>query len=142
MIFWVEVPSGTTVSRNSGGLGGRLGRTRRGHRVGRRRDGHRIGRLAVVGAVLADVGGLGVDRRVQALDLGRRSIYAATHRDAYSGNTINLYHMGPNGWTFIANYDVMQLHYDGVPEQVPGTPAGGYGYDVRTQGLSSRDNAA
>ena len=50
--------------------------------------------------------------------------------------------MGPNGWTFIANYDVMQLHYDGVPEQVPGTPAGGYGYDVRTQGLSSRDNAA
>ena len=78
----------------------------------------------------------------QALDLGRRSIYAATHRDAYSGNTINLYHMGPNGWTFIANYDVMQLHYDGVPEQVPGTPAGGYGYDVRTQGLSSRDNAA
>lgn len=25
--------------------------------------------------------------------------------------TINLYHMGPNGWRFIANYDVMQRKF-------------------------------
>jgi len=29
------------------------------------------------------------------------------------------------------------LHYDG-PGDVPGAPGGGYGYDVRTQGLSSK----
>lgn len=75
----------------------------------------------------------------EALELGRRSIYAAGHRDAFSGNTLNLYHMQENGWRFIQNYgkhpltsersrsadafpaDFNQLHYDM-----------GYGYDVRT----------
>jgi len=33
-----------------------------------------------------------------ALDLGRRSILAATHRDAYSGGYINLYHVKESGW--------------------------------------------
>ena len=37
----------------------------------------------------------------EALELGRRSIYAAGHRDAFSGNTINLYHVKENGWEFI-----------------------------------------
>lgn len=36
-----------------------------------------------------------------AQELGRRSIYAAGHRDAFSGNTINLYHVRENGWEFI-----------------------------------------
>lgn len=36
-----------------------------------------------------------------AQELGRRSIYAAGHRDAYSGNTINLYHVRETGWEFI-----------------------------------------
>lgn len=36
-----------------------------------------------------------------AQELGRRSICAAGHRDAYSGNTINLYHVRENGWEFI-----------------------------------------
>ena len=35
-----------------------------------------------------------------ALALGKRAILAATHRDAYSGNSINLYHIGQDGWTF------------------------------------------
>ena len=33
-----------------------------------------------------------------ALELGRRSILAATHRDAYSGGFINLYHIKEKGW--------------------------------------------
>ncbi|EPQ27959.1 uncharacterized protein PFL1_04286 [Pseudozyma flocculosa PF-1] len=72
-----------------------------------------------------------------AQELGRRSIYAAAHRDAYSGNTINLYHVKEHGWEFIDNYDVTKLHYDG-PGNVPGAPGGGYGWDVRTAGLSSK----
>lgn len=46
----------------------------------------------------------------EALELGRRSIYAAGHRDAFSGNTLNLYHVKEDGWQFIANYDVSLPH--------------------------------
>ncbi|KAL5529144.1 PRE2 [Sanghuangporus baumii] len=67
----------------------------------------------------------------EAQELGRRSIYAAGHRDAFSGNTINLYHIKEDGWQFIGNYDVTKMHYDG-PGDVPGATGGGYGYDVRT----------
>lgn len=56
----------------------------------------------------------------EAQELGRRSIYAAAHRDAFSGNTVNLYQVRENGWEFIANYDVNTLHYDKK-----------YGYDER-----------
>ena len=34
----------------------------------------------------------------EALELGRRSILAATHRDAFSGGFINLYHVKEDGW--------------------------------------------
>ncbi len=34
----------------------------------------------------------------EALELGSRSILAATHRDAYSGGYINLYHIKEDGW--------------------------------------------
>lgn len=34
----------------------------------------------------------------EALELGSRSILAATHRDAYSGGSINLYHVKEDGW--------------------------------------------
>jgi 20S proteasome alpha/beta subunit len=37
----------------------------------------------------------------EAQELGRRSIYAAGHRDAFSGNTCNLYHVKEDGWHFI-----------------------------------------
>ncbi|CAN6598991.1 proteasome subunit beta type-5 [Trichomonascus vanleenenianus] len=42
----------------------------------------------------------------EALALGKRSILAATHRDAYSGGSINLYHISEEGWTYHGNYDV------------------------------------
>src|SRR4051794_17661932 len=34
----------------------------------------------------------------EALELATRSILAATHRDAYSGGYINLYHIKEDGW--------------------------------------------
>ena len=40
----------------------------------------------------------------EAQELGRRSIYAAGHRDAFSGNTINLYHIKEDGWRFIGMF--------------------------------------
>ncbi len=91
----------------------------------------------------------------EAQELGRRSIYAAGHRDAFSGNTCNLYHVKEDGWKFIGlsislwqdpftdigrflsgNYDISKMHYEG-PGNVPGAPVGGYGYEMRVEGLSS-----
>lgn len=46
----------------------------------------------------------------EALDLGRRAIYHAAHRDAFSGGTVNLYFMDKDGWTKVGSYDVMELH--------------------------------
>lgn len=40
----------------------------------------------------------------EAYELGRRSIYAAGHRDAYSGNSCNLYHIQEGGWRFVGAY--------------------------------------
>ncbi|EPY52403.1 20S proteasome component beta 5 [Schizosaccharomyces cryophilus OY26] len=47
-----------------------------------------------------------------ALNLGRRSIVAATHRDAYSGGSLNLYHIDENGWQFHGNFDVDKLIWE------------------------------
>jgi 20S proteasome subunit beta 5 len=46
-----------------------------------------------------------------ACELGRRAIYHATHRDAYSGGIINVYHVHQNGWTKISSDDCTELHY-------------------------------
>lgn len=46
-----------------------------------------------------------------AIELGRRAIYHATHRDAYSGGSVNVFHVKETGWEFIGNYDVGQLHW-------------------------------
>ncbi|KZV82282.1 N-terminal nucleophile aminohydrolase [Exidia glandulosa HHB12029] len=70
----------------------------------------------------------------EAQELGRRSIYAAGHRDAYTGNTVNLYHVRENGWEFINNYDISKLHYEGPG----GITSEGYGYSVRTAEQTSR----
>jgi 20S proteasome subunit beta 5 len=35
----------------------------------------------------------------EAVELGKRAILHATHRDAYSGGINNVYHVGENGWT-------------------------------------------
>lgn len=40
-----------------------------------------------------------------ALYLGKRSILAAQHRDAYSGGSINLYHVTESGWVYHGNFD-------------------------------------
>ncbi|OWF38033.1 proteasome subunit beta type-5-like [Mizuhopecten yessoensis] len=47
----------------------------------------------------------------EAIDLGRRAIYHATHRDAYSGGVVNLYHMKETGWEFISQTDTAEIHY-------------------------------
>ena len=47
----------------------------------------------------------------EAQELGRRAIYGATHRDAYSGGTINLYHVKKDGWVKISSEDQNELHY-------------------------------
>lgn len=91
----------------------------------------------------------------EAQELGRRSIFAAGHRDAMSGNTCNLYHVKEEGWDFIGassfflscfirfsfvaslgNYDISKMYYEG-PGDVPGAPGGGYGYAIRTEGRSA-----
>jgi len=46
----------------------------------------------------------------EAIELGRRSIYHATHRDAYSGGFVNVYHIEPKGWTKISRDDCFDLH--------------------------------
>jgi len=47
----------------------------------------------------------------EAIELGNRAIYHATHRDAGSGGVCNLYHMKETGWEFISQTDVTDLHY-------------------------------
>lgn len=47
----------------------------------------------------------------EAIDLGKRAIYHATHRDAYSGGINNLYLVQENGWKKIHSIDVNELHY-------------------------------
>jgi len=47
-----------------------------------------------------------------AVELGRRAIYHATHRDAASGGVVRVYHVHKDGWTkVIAGEDVNELHY-------------------------------
>lgn len=48
-------------------------------------------------------------KKEEALDLGKRAIYHATHRDAYSGGVCNLYFMNEEGWKKIGTYDVDEL---------------------------------
>ncbi|KAK3797507.1 hypothetical protein RRG08_054539 [Elysia crispata] len=52
----------------------------------------------------------------EAYDLGRRAIYHATHRDAYSGGVVNLYHMKVTGWEKISQTDTTELHYQYAAE--------------------------
>jgi len=47
----------------------------------------------------------------EAYELGRRAIYHATHRDAYSGGIVRVYHMKSTGWVHISDEDCKDLHY-------------------------------
>lgn len=49
---------------------------------------------------------------VQAQDLARRSIVAATHRDAYSGGRCSVYHVMETGWVKISMDDVSDKFYE------------------------------
>lgn len=47
-----------------------------------------------------------------AIELGKKSIYHATHRDAASGGVINVYHVKEDGWVKITSEDMMVQHRD------------------------------
>ena len=47
----------------------------------------------------------------EAVELGKRAIYHATHRDAYSGGINNVYHVQETGWVKVGSWDVNELHY-------------------------------
>jgi len=49
--------------------------------------------------------------REQAIELGKRAIYHATCRDAYSGGTINVYYIEKDGWTKAFSGDTNDLHW-------------------------------
>lgn len=46
----------------------------------------------------------------EAFDLGRRAIYHATHRDAYSGGVVRVYTIQKDGWKIISEEDNSVLH--------------------------------
>ncbi|KAG8448561.1 hypothetical protein GDO86_015596 [Hymenochirus boettgeri] len=54
----------------------------------------------------------------EAYDLGRRAISYATHRDAYSGGVVNLYHMKEDGWMKIGQFDVSDLLHKYTEEKI------------------------
>lgn len=47
---------------------------------------------------------------IKIVELGRRSIYHATHRDAYSGGTVRVCHVKKDGWNLISEQDCLELH--------------------------------
>jgi 20S proteasome subunit beta 5 len=53
----------------------------------------------------------------EAIDLGKRAIYHAAHRDAMSGGINNLYHVTREGWTKIHSIDVNDMHYEFLEEE-------------------------
>lgn len=61
---------------------------------------------------IIDTGYKSLMKDEEAYDLARRAIYHATHRDAYSGGIVSIYHMKKDGWVKISGDDVFKLHYD------------------------------
>jgi 20S proteasome subunit beta 5 len=53
-----------------------------------------------------------------AVELGLRAIYHATHRDTGSGGVCRVYHIHENGWTRVyEGTDVNKLHYKFAEEK-------------------------
>jgi len=48
----------------------------------------------------------------EAIDLGRRSIFHATHRDAYSGGVVNVFLIQAEGWKKISTHDTADLFWN------------------------------
>eukprot|EP00039_Didymoeca_costata_P018302 m.332974 g.332974 ORF g.332974 m.332974 type:complete len:281 (-) comp17038_c0_seq1:2208-3050(-) len=55
----------------------------------------------------------------EARELGRSAIFHATHRDAYSGGQVNLYHMMENGWVKVSATNVGPLYYSYKKGEIP-----------------------
>lgn len=53
----------------------------------------------------------------EAIDLGKRAIYHAAHRDAASGGINNLYHMTKDGFVKVHAIDVNDMHYQFAEER-------------------------
>lgn len=54
----------------------------------------------------------------EAVELGRRAIYHAGHRDSMSGGVVRVYHIGPEGWKrIIVGEDLMNVHAQRLSEQ-------------------------
>jgi len=47
----------------------------------------------------------------EAVELGKRAIFHATHRDAYSGGVINVFIINQNGWTQRWKGDMNEIYY-------------------------------
>ncbi|KAM6938209.1 proteasome subunit beta type-11b [Lycodopsis pacificus] len=52
--------------------------------------------------------GLTVD---EATSVAREAVYRATHRDAYSGNCVDVYHVSSTGWTRRSREDLKEEYY-------------------------------
>ncbi|KAI5187062.1 20S proteasome subunit beta 5 [Nematocida homosporus] len=50
--------------------------------------------------------------REEALELGKRAIFHAGHRDAYSGGVVNLYFIDQEGWQKVGSYDISALYHE------------------------------
>lgn len=51
----------------------------------------------------------------EAIELGKRAIVHATHRDANSGGTNNVYYVGPDGWEKVWSGDTTDQFYEYYP---------------------------
>eukprot|EP00485_Elphidium_margaritaceum_P014429 CAMPEP_0202727960 /NCGR_PEP_ID=MMETSP1385-20130828/185382_1 /ASSEMBLY_ACC=CAM_ASM_000861 /TAXON_ID=933848 /ORGANISM="Elphidium margaritaceum" /LENGTH=341 /DNA_ID=CAMNT_0049394203 /DNA_START=1870 /DNA_END=2895 /DNA_ORIENTATION=+ len=61
----------------------------------------------------------------EAIQLGRKSIYHATHRDAYSGGFVNVYLIKEDGWINISHDDCFHLFQTYYPEKAKAINEGG-----------------
>eukprot|EP00897_Mesotaenium_endlicherianum_P009369 jgi/Mesen1/8460/ME000476S07993 len=73
----------------------------------------------------------------EAIELGRRSIYHATFRDAGSGGTVSVYHIGPEGWKKVLGDDVGELHYKYYPVEGEAVPEQAMADDSTTPAATS-----
>ena len=55
----------------------------------------------------------------EARELGRRAIFQATFRDAYSGGTVSVYHVTEKGWEKVSGDDCYDLYLKYNPEAQP-----------------------
>lgn len=51
----------------------------------------------------------------EAIELGKRAITHAAHRDAMSGGMNNVYHVGEHGWTQVWRGDTNDMYYGYYP---------------------------